>query len=262
MPSPFPGMDPYLENPIRWGDFHTSFLGPLRFQLNKLLPRPYIARFDRYVWVDEPDASQLRLLGEPDTYGADPLGERPSAAKTAALAAPVSTTLPALAHKGKLFVKIMDAMNHRIVTVIELLSPANKSSGRDGDAYLAKREEYLSAGVNLVEMDLLRGGNRPPTATPVPRADYYITVSRAIDFPTAGLWPLTVRDPLPTIPVPLRPEDPAVMLALQPVFTEAYDGGRYSEEINYDEPPVPPLGEPDATWARDLLSRRTRQVTE
>ena len=246
MPSPFPGMDPYLENPVRWGDFHTTFLGPLRFQLNKLLPRRYIARFDRYVWVDEPDSSQLRLLGEPETYLVDPLNGRGTAEKTAVLEAPVATTLPAIARKGKLFVKIVDAMSHRVITVVELLSPANKSSGRDGDAYLAKREEYLSSEVNLVEMDLLRTGNRPPTATPIPCADYYIMVSPAVDYPNAGLWPITVRDTLPPIPVPLQPQDAPLMLALQPIFTEAYDGGRYGDEINYDEPPVPPLNEPDA----------------
>jgi hypothetical protein len=142
-----------------------------------------------------------------------------------------------------------------VVTAVELLSPANKSSDKDGEAYLTNRQEYFRSGVNLVEMDLLRSGNRPPTIERRPPADYYVLVSRAVDYPRVGLWSISVRDQLPPIPIPLYPEDAPVMLALRPSLDRAYDEGRLDEDINYTQPPDPPLDEPDASWARELLAR-------
>jgi hypothetical protein len=120
---------------------------------------------------------------------------------------------------------------------------------------LAKRAEYLRARVNLVEMDLLRGGLRPPLEQPVPAADYYLLVCRAEDYPRAGVWPLSIRDPLPEIPVPLHGEDGAVLLPLRPSLDRAYDEGRLREDIDYSQPLVPPLSEADAAWVQEWLKK-------
>jgi hypothetical protein len=258
MPSPFPGMDPYLESPETWPDFHGTFLMSIRAALNQSLPSPYVARWDRYVWIDEPETEQARPLGRPDVYVADRLGQEEGTGLKTALAAPATVTLPAVDPKGKPFLKIIDTRGHRVVSVIELLSPANKAAGRDRDAYLAKREEYFRAGTNVVEMDLLRSGLRAPMEPQPAPADYYILVSPAADYPKAGVWPLTVRDPLPPVPIPLKPQDPPVMLDLRPCLDRTYDEARFQDEIDYDEPPTPPLGEPDAAWARELLAQRQR----
>jgi hypothetical protein len=211
---------------------------------------------DRYVWIDEPDAEQPRALGKPDVYVADPLLRDQDAVATSPLAAPVTVTLPAVDPKGKPYLKVIDTRGHRVVTVLELLSPANKAAGKDRDAYLAKRQEYFRASINLVEMDILRRGLRAPVQQQLPPGDYYILISRAIDYPQAKVWHLTIRDPLPPIQVPLDPRDEPVTLALQPCLDRAYDEARFGDEINYDEPPDPPLGEADAAWARELLARR------
>ena len=255
MPSPFPGMDPYLEDANLWPDFHLTFLIMLRAALNKVLPAPYVARADRHVWVDDSE-SELHLLGRPDIYIADPLDAQRGLETATALAAPVIASLPYPARKGQPFLKVIDPRQNRVVTAIELLSPSNKKSGKDRDAYLNKRADYLASQVNLVEMDLLRSGERPPVDEPLPPADYYLIVCRAIDFPRAGAWPLTVRDLLPPIPVPLGPADKPVMLPLQPSLDRAYDEARYAEEIDYDQPPEPPLTPTDAAWASELLARR------
>ncbi len=246
-------MDPYLESPAIWPDFHATFLPCIRAELNKTLPSPYLARMDRYVWIEEPE--QLRLLGKPDAYLADPSGgSNDPFAKTAVLSAPVTVTLPLIQPRGKSFLKIIDVHSHRVITVLELLSPANKTPGKDRDAYLAKREEYLASSTNLVELDLLRGGVRPPVRGPMPAADYYIIVCPASQFPRAGVWPMTVRDPFPEVPIPLLTQDPALGLSLQNCFQRAFAEGRYDQEIDYQKPSEPALTVEDESWFRELLA--------
>jgi hypothetical protein len=222
-----------------------------------MLPRPYVARCDRYVWIDDPEDESSRPLGQPDTYVADMQNDKVEpGGPVATLVAPVMARMPVVDPKGKLFVKILDAHDRRVVTVVEMLSPANKSVGKDGDAYLAKRQEYLQARTNLVEIDLLRRGSRPPVQGQVPPADYYIIVCRGVDYPDAAVWPLTVRDPLPAIPIPLDPAVVPVMLDLRPCLDRAYDEGRLDEDIDYSRPPAPPLTESDAVWSRKLLDAK------
>ena len=256
MRSPFPGMDPYLEDPDVWPDFHGTFLVALRAQLNEQLPPRYVARWDRHVWIDEPDAEQPYVLGRPDVFVTDPTPGTPGGAGVApTLTAPAIGTVPAVDPKGKPFIKIIDARGRRVVTVIELLSPANKSAGKDRDAYLAKRQEYFRAGTNLVEIDLLRGGERPPVVGVAP-ADYYVLVSRAWEYPRVGVWPLSVRDPLPPVPVPLDPEVAPVRLELRPALDRAFAEARLGEELAYDQPVVPALNESDTAWARARIAER------
>jgi hypothetical protein len=256
MPSPFPGMDPYLEDPWLWPDFHLTLMVGIRAELTRHLPAGYVALADRYVWVQEPQTGERMRLGKPDVFLT---GERPQpgAAGTTAVVAPVEIVLPSLTEKGNPYLKIVDRANRRVVTVIELLSPANKVPGRDREAFLLKRAEYLATGVNVVEMDLLRKGERLPWGTPsLPAADYYVMVSRAAERPRARVWPFSVRDPLPPIPVPLNLGDADVILPLGECLNQAYDGAGYARELDYTQPPNPPLDEPDATWARELLAAR------
>jgi hypothetical protein len=142
------------------------------------------------------------------------------------------------------------------VTVIELLSPANKTPGKDRDAYLIKQHEYLATDVNLVELDLLRKGERLPWVTAsVTSSAYYVMVSRAAERPRGHLWPFSVRDPLPPIAVPLRDGDLSLELGM--VINQVYDTAGYARELDYTQPPNPPLDESDAEWARQLLANRT-----
>jgi hypothetical protein len=256
MPSPFPGMDPYLEDPWLWPDFHLTLVVGIRAELTRHLPAGYVALADRYVWVQEPETGERTRLGKPDVFltGEPQHKESPTAT---AVVAPVEIILPSLTEKGSPYVKIVDRANRRLVTVIELLSPANKAPGKDRDAFLLKRCEYLATGVNLVEMDLLRKGERLPWGIPAaPTTDYYVMVSRAADRPKAQAWPFSVRDPLPPIPIPLNTGDADVMLPLGACLNQAYDSAGYARELDYTQPPNPPLDEPDATWARDLLAAR------
>ena len=250
MPSPFPGMDPYLESWI-WGAFHSNMITTLGEQLNGKLPRRYIANTELYVWREEPPGRDRLLIGAPDVHVAD---QRPAGAGAALaiVAAPITTMLPGVEGKQR-YLRIVDDAERRIVTVVELLSPSNKGGHRE--AYRFKREEYIASGVNLLEIDLLRSGVRPPLGNPAPPiGDYYALVNRAEEPSLLRIWPISVRDSLPLVPVPLDPGEPEVLLDLRSAMDHVYDKGRYSEQLDYTKPPVPALREPDDAWGRQLLA--------
>jgi hypothetical protein len=136
-----------------------------------------------------------------------------------------------------------------VVTVLETLSPGNKRPGSDGRReYLKKREEILQSQTHLVELDLLRGGQRMPTVRPLPSADYCAIVSRSQRRPRADAYVWTIRDPLPTIPIPLNKGDPDVALDLQAVCTTVYDRARYHLSLDYSASLAPPLSEAEREW--------------
>lgn len=256
MTSPFPGMDPYLEEPETWGDFHTTLYVEIKGELNALLPPGFVARIDRYVWIHEPDAKK-RLLGKPDVFVSGAPGSSASTVAMISSAAPTQVLLPAQRREGGKYLKIVDGKSRRVVTVFEILSPSNKTPGLDREAYLLKRNEYLGTGVNLIELDFLRRGPRLPLGTgSAVSSPYYVLVSAAWDFPRAGVWPIGLRDSLPTIPIPLTQEAPVIALSLQKCFAQAFAKGRLEAEIDYTMPPDPPLEEPDASWARELVKAR------
>lgn len=255
MPSPFPGMDPYLEAQPFWQDLQPSMIAAMKGELKKRVPPNYTVWSDVYIWLHEPDAETR--LGKPDVFLAG-VGRPGTGSGVATLRAPATSILPAVRREGNKYLKIKEVDTDRIITVIELFSPANKT-GEDREAYLAKRSEYLATGTNLVEIDLLRSGERMPMGQPAPpQADYYVLVCRAADFPRTAIWPFTVRDTLPEISVPLKPEDGFVTLPLQTCFNIAYDQGPYDRAVNYRQPPRIALPEPDAAWARELLHEKPK----
>jgi hypothetical protein len=255
MLSPFPGMDPYLEDPGLWEDFHTTLIVAIRAEINPLLPAGYVASTDRHVWI-ESKKPRRRGKREPDVYVARKKSVSPAGAATA-FAAPRLISLPLRERRGKPYVKIVDTRDRRVVTVVELLSPTNKKSGEHYDQYVAKREEYLASGVNMVEINLLRGGKLPPLGELEDEdVQYYILVCRATDLPQAEVWPFTVRDAFPDFPVPLGPGE-QLTFNLKPCVDRAYQEARYEQEIEYAGPPLPALSKDDAAWARHLLKKHT-----
>jgi len=248
-------MDPYLEEPNLWSDVHLTLIIAMRGALNAALPQGYVAAADKYVWIHEPDADARTRVVKPDTFIVKN-HETTDAVTPATVSASTMVVLPAIRREGNKYLKIMDAKSRRLVTVVELLSPSNKQPGPDRDDYLTKRMDYLTAGVNLVEIDLHRTGQRLPLAEPQPAGfDYYALVCRAAKMPNAEIWPFTVRDPIPVIPIPLGPNEADVPLDLRPCLEWAYQQGKYGEEVDYTQPPDPPLAPADAVWAKSLLEK-------
>src|SRR5262249_27388947 len=135
-------------------------------------------------------------------------------------------------------------------TVIELLSPSNKR-GEDRVQYLAKRDRLLASPVNLVEIDLLRGGRRLPVIG-LPNCAYYALVSQPAERPDVGLWPIRLRERLPVLPVRLRAGEAAASLDLQDVLPRVYDEAGFADHI-YTGEPEPPLRGDDEAWVRQVL---------
>jgi hypothetical protein len=251
MPSPFPGMNPYLEQESAWHDFHESFMPVAREILSaQLLPR-YFIKIDEHIYIHEVTEDQRRFLGRGDVTVAPVAREVREHSATQVLEAPAHVLLPTVDVEGLSFLEIRDRHNRALIAVLELLSPSNKHSGPDRDQYVTKREQLLTSQAHFVEIDLLRGGPRMPFVD-LPACDYYAMASRVEERPRAALWPIRLRERLPEIRIPLREGDAPARLDLQQVLHRIYDAAGYGLYI-YQGQPDPPLGAEDADWARQFL---------
>jgi hypothetical protein len=255
MPSPFPGMNPYLERPAFWPDFHQTYLTHLRESLTALVGDRYFVAIDERVYLHDAEEN-LKLIGRPDPSVRDVEGqEHPrhiNGPSTATIVAPSKVTIPQSRKRKVPYLQVVDAEEKEVVTVIELLSPSNKYAGDDRESYLAKRRELLGSRVNFVELDFLRAGPRMPLKN-LPSCDYYAMVSRPSHRPQADIWPLRLRDALPRIPIPLREGEREPQVDLQAVLHRVYDGAGYAKRV-YAHEPEPKLAPTDADWAKQLIA--------
>ena len=257
MPSPFPGMDPYLERPVSWPGLHALLISTSALSLGpKLAPGYYVAVEERvYVETLEPQS----IVGRPD---AAVIGEaRDPAAPYGGTASivferPMTVELPLLDEIHQRYLEIREAATHQVITVIEILSPSNKQPGEGRHEYEEKRLKVLKGMTNLVEIDLLCQG-KPMAMEPVPKSHYRMLVSRGWERPRAKLYPFNLNEPIPEIPIPLRKGEAEPSLQLGELLKQVYDQARYDLRINYAAEPEPPL-EPDwANWARQMVTRAT-----
>ena len=264
MASPFPGMDPYLENPAIWSGVHGLFLNQVIDQLFRLLRPRYAVRYEERVYLTDEEDPAYRLIipdlqvvqrdGKADV--GEPWENSPIAA---AIAEPIAVAELEDEEVHERSLKVIDLNDRSIVTVIELLSPTNKKANSYGrKSFLQKRKEVFASPAHWLEVDLLRRG-KPTTRPPgVPRTAYRAYLSRAAvsedEFRKNFVWPMPLRRRLPVIGVPLRGGDPDVPLDLQAVLDAVVERGSYDLDFDYARPPVPPLSPTDAAWARTLTS--------
>jgi Protein of unknown function (DUF4058) len=227
MKSPFPGMDPYLEQ--HWGDVHLNLISFAEGMLNEHLPRDLRARAQERILVELPSDEHTYY---PETQG---------------------------------FIEIHESHPaRRVITVLEILSPSNKYAGPGRELYRQKQRDLVKAGISLVEIDLLRAG---PHVLQVPlsqypanyRTPYKVCVHRGWKV-RAEIYRLPLREQLSAIRVPLRQTDADVPLDLQALIAQVYRHGRY-DDIDYTIAPVPPLDKDDELWADDLLRSAGKRPT-
>ncbi len=256
MPSPFPGMDPFIEGQ-EWDDFHPTFIGIIRELLTAQLRPRYVVRVERRVYVEHEPGDDLAFV-RPDVSILEESRSTPTAASRggAVAMAPVVVSLPQPSAEARreAFLTVRETETRAVVTVLEVLSPGNKRRGSDGRReYLNKREAVLQSSAHLVEIDLLRGGLRLPTVERLPRGDYYAFVCRQERRWNADVYSWTLREGLPTIPIPLAAGDADASLDVQAAFTTAYDRAGYDYSLDYRTQLAPRLKDNDAAWVEDVL---------
>lgn len=245
MPSPFPGMNPYLEQPEFWSDFHNQLVAALARSLVPLLIPRYRVVTDKWIYKIN-DASTI-AIGRPDVAVQQSRANRTIAASgtvSAALAQPIQVMVPLSEEVQQPYLQVRDAATQAVITTVEVLSPANKH-GEGRRKYQLKRQQILESSTHLVEIDLLRDGEPLPLANQANQlqamqSHYRILVSRAQTRPTADLYPFDLNDAIPLFPLPLRPEDPEVVVDLRTIITDLYEQLGYDYFIDYrDSPPSP-----------------------
>jgi hypothetical protein len=257
MPSPFPGMDPYLEDPDFWHSLHTHLVIHICEDLQPQLLPSYVASAEERVVLGPLDYGILPDVNVREHAVETSIRTAPTSISVggAAVAVPQEIAVPDLTIPHR-FVTIRDTRSHQVVTIIEVLSPWNKIG--DGQIqYRRKQAEILLSDAHLIEIDLLRRGQHTvalPEAL-APASDYRICFHRARSD-RFGYLAVSLREPLPSIPVPLRTPDADVVLHLQDVLTRSYDGGAFAYKVDYSKPPQPPLGPEDLEWTREALAAR------
>ncbi len=265
MPSPFPGMDPYLEDVRLWPQIHLSLIMAIRDELARLLrPRYYVAVDERVHQVSE---GEWLAEARPDlgVVQAEPHGAAEAAPEYRAARVPPAGEAGSGQRPRTVYLPLPSEFRHRwleirrtgtqeLVTVVELLSPANKRPGRTRRLYETKRLRLLASPVHLVEIDLLRTYGPMPMSPEPAGSHYRILVSRAPDRPRAHLWAFTVRDPVPPFPVPVDPGEQEPLVRLGDLLNSQYDKAGWDLQVDYSVPPEPPLAGDDAAWAAGLVA--------
>lgn len=264
MASPFPGMDPYLEQAGLWSEFHSRLIVAIADALApNLLPRYYIAVETR-TYRDSPNAEVL--VGIPDAVVLSTPGSsaqakpHPTGPGVATTVRPQSVILPMPLEVKERYLEIREAGSDAVITVLEVLSPTNKRQGEGRRIYNAKRQTILGSAAHLVEIDLLRAyepmamhpvaGDTSPTAT----GRYRILVSRSEERPRADLYEFTLREPIPPFPLPLKTANEEVWVDLQSVVNGIYERSGYGIRLDYQAPlPPPALSAADQAWVDQRL---------
>lgn len=261
MPTPFPGMDPYLERPGLWNQVHADLIVSIRWFLIPLLRPRYHVAIEQMTYLSLLPSAE-RIVGIPDALVVSSK-ERELITATTAVAAGsgnlVVAELPLPEEVKHRYLEVRDVTTSEVVTVIEILSPSNKI-GREGrEKYEQKRLKTLGSLTNLVEIDLLRAGQPLPMKAPA-QSDYRIVVSRSQQRPWADVYLFGVREVVPEVPVPLRPNETEPVLPLNRILHDLYEQSGYDLVIDYQQPPDPPLSNEDTEWARTLLSQVSKKI--
>ncbi len=266
MASPFPGMDPYLEQPAFWSPFHNRLMVGLANRISPLLRPQYYVEVETRTYLDMPEGELL--IGIPDAVvlrNSQAMVEidqslAPEKSNIAVKTLPQTVTLPVPTEVKERYLEVREVNNDRVVTAIELLSPANKRAGKGREVYDAKRTAILSSSSHFVEIDLLRSKS-PFTILGASVSDYYVLVSRASQRPQAQFYAFGLRDELPEFLLPLKAPDEAmakpflreIAVDLQSIFQEVCEQASYDLRIDYSQSvPAPALSQENQDWATEL----------
>ncbi|MBD2457505.1 DUF4058 family protein [Nostoc sp. FACHB-87] len=252
MGNPFPGMNPYLEQPELWHQVHNRLIVAIADDLTPQIAPKYRVSIEERVYTSVDD---ILLVGIADVAFANRNVPDISTTLTAAkLSEPTKVKLPIPEQVTERFLEVRATQNKEVVAVIELLSPKNKISKEGRTAYESKRQKILASATNLVEIDLLKQGEPMPILG-VKITDYSILVSRSYNRPDADLYTFDLKTPIPVFPIPLHEGESEPIIDLQRLLNEVYERARFDLAIDYTQPlKVKRLPEEEA-WIKDILAK-------
>lgn len=258
MPGPFPGMDPYLEDPLFWQGVHQRLITHISDELNHGLPENYVAEIGERVYIEAQERSIY-----PDVSVSERVDQPRGGGGVAVLADPYTRPSVEPVQMREIYVEVRSlAQDQRVVTTIDVLSPSNKRAGSEGrELYLRKQKALLQSETHLMEIDLLRSGEHTVAVPPwkletLGKRDYLVLLHRYTERWDFYARSIRVRDRLPRLDVPLLPGDPDIVLDLQNCFDLTYDNGPYRKSVDYTREMPTPLGADDAEWADALLREK------
>ena len=262
MKNPFPGMNPYLEHPTLWPDVHNRLITAMADYLSPAVAPNYYVGVESRAYVMTPEGGVF--IGRPDVAVISPIGVLPvrgggvvATAETGVL----EIELPAVDEVTHYYLEIRAVSTHTLITVIELLSPANKIDKRGRQEYIEKRLAMQASHTNFVEIDLLRAGEPLPMLTPPP-SDYRLVVSRAWQRGRAHLYHFNLPAPIPAFPVPLQRGESEPLVPLNDLLHALYSRARFDLRIDYTQSPPPPtLAEEQMAWLAQVLAQETPSET-
>ena len=265
MSSPFPGMNPYLENPDLWSEVHHRLITAIAIAISPTLRPQYRVAIEKRTY--RLDTEDSLLIGIPDVAILSvKQAQKPSIRKTAIATLPTETenraitvTLPLPLEIKEGYLEIREVSTGKVVTIIEILSPTNKKTKEGRKSYLDKREKILQSDTNLVEIDLIRTGEKMPIVTRISDTDYRILIVRSYRFPSAQLFAFSVKQTIPNFPIPLQKGEEEIELNLQTLFLEIYEQAAFDLTLDYHIPPVPDLLAEDREWMDILLKEQGRR---
>ncbi|MBD6619556.1 DUF4058 family protein [Komarekiella sp. 'clone 1'] len=250
MGNPFPGMNPYLEQPELWHQVHNRLIVAIADDLTPQIAPKYRVSIEERVYTSVDD---ILLVGIADVAVATSNIIDNNITLTAAkLAEPSKVKVPVPEQITERFLEVRSTQSKEVVTVIEILSPKNKRSKEGRAAYESKRQKILASATNLVEIDLLRQGESMPILG-ASVADYSILVSRSYNRPDADLYTFDLKKPIPVFPVPLREGEPEPIVDLQRLLNEVYERARFDLAIDYSQPLKIVRSPEEEAWVREVL---------
>lgn len=250
MHNPFPGMNPYLELSELWHQVHNRLIVAIADELTPQIAPKYRVSIEERVYTSIDD---MLLVGITDVAVAQRDANSSTTLTTAKISEPIKVKTPIPEQVTERFLEVRSTQTGEVVSVIEILSPKNKRSKEGRKAYENKRQKILGSVTNLVEIDLLRGGESMPVVG-YTGTSYRILVSRGYQRPNADLYTFGLKNPIPTLPVPLHQHEPEPIVDLQKLLNEVYERARFDLAIDYSQPIKPPLSAEEANWVKEILS--------
>lgn len=256
MANPFPGMNPFLEDPAFWEEFHYLLIAECVYQLGERLPQSYIARVQERVQSisisDEAVKQYIPDVAIAEKRSRSPARSHAGQGATAVLTLPVTIPSTDDLEIREGYIEILRLPKHDLVTSVEILSPANKV-GEGAAIHRAKRRALVARGVHVVEIDLLIRGGHAQLAEPLPPGDYFAMTFRGDRRPDVDVYPWNLRDPMPPVPIPLRGPVEAVNLLLAEASAATYDRGRFDSKLEYESPYPAFLSPAQIQWVEEIL---------